>query len=180
MSEYYLDIETNAKGQSPDVENDEILTIQFQRLGSRSGREEGDLTILKSWESSEKEILKKFYNIFQPTKPFEFIPIGMNLNFDLFMLHNRWKRINIEVPLRTLIYDHPYIDIKPILVILNDGSFKGASLERFIGKKDTGAKIPEWYANRDYVAIERYIHDEAERFIHFYQKLKKKIPNVLR
>lgn len=179
MPEYYLDIETNAKGQRPDIENDEILTIQFQRLSSRSGRKEGDLTILKSWESSEKEILKKFYNIFQPTEPFEFTPIGMNLNFEFFMLHNRWKRIGIDVPLRTLIYDHPCIDIKPILVILNEGSFKGASLERFIGKKDTGAKIPEWYAKRDYVAIEKYIRDEAEGFIRFYQRLKEGIPRVL-
>lgn len=90
------------------------------------------------------------------------------------------EKIGIEVPLRTLIYDHPHIDIKPILVILNEGSFKGASLEKFIGKKDSGAKIPEWYAKRDYAAIEKYIRDEAERFISFYQRLKEKMPYVLR
>jgi hypothetical protein len=179
MPEYYLDIETNAKGSKPDIKNDEILTIQFQRLSSRPGGNEGDLTILKSWESSEKVILEKFYSIFQPALPFEFIPIGMNLNFDFFMLHNRWKKIGIEVPLRSLIYDHPYIDIKPILVILNKGSFKGASLEKFIRKEDTGAKIPDWYAKRDYAMIEKYIHDEAEKFIAFYQKLKEKMPLVL-
>lgn len=71
--EYYLDIETNARGQKPDIENDEILTIQFQKLSTRSGRKEGDLTILKSWESSEEKILKEFYSIFRPTSPFELI-----------------------------------------------------------------------------------------------------------
>lgn len=179
MPEYYLDIETNAKGQRPDIENDEILTIQFQRLGSRSGRKESDLTILKSWESSEKAIIEKFYNIFQPSKPFEFIPIGMNLNFEFFMLHNRWERIGIEVPLKTLIYDHPSIDIQPILVILNEGSFKGASLDKFTAKKHTGSEVPGWYAEGDYNEIEKYIRDEAEGSILFYQGLKRKIPRIL-
>jgi len=171
MPEYYLDIETNAKGAKPDLQNDEILTIQFQRLRTKTGEKEGDLTILKSWESSEKEILQKFYNTFAPYTPFSFIPIGENLSFDFLMLHNRWKRVGIEVPLETLI-DHPYIDIKPILVILNEGSFKGASLKKFLGKEG-GAKVPEWYAKGDYGAIEDYIRCEAEDFIQFYQQLKK-------
>ncbi len=92
------------------------------------------------------------------------------------MLHNRWKRIGIEVPLKTLIYDHPYIDIKPILVMLNSGKFKGASLGNFTGKTHTGEKIPEWNAKKDYIAIEKYICEEAEGFIHLYQK---KIPATL-
>lgn len=179
MPEYYLDIETNAKMSKPDIENDEILTIQFQRLGSISGQKEGDLTILKSWESSEEDILRKFHSIFQPSKPFEFIPIGMNLHFEFFMLQNRWKKIGIEVLLKTLIYDHPHIDIKPILVILNNGSFKGANLGKFTGKTHTGDKIPEWYANKDYAAIEKYVQDETEGFIKFYQRLKERIPAAL-
>ena len=32
MPEYYFDIETNTSGLKPNYENDEILTIQFQRL----------------------------------------------------------------------------------------------------------------------------------------------------
>lgn len=179
MPEYYLDIETNAKGPNPDVENDEILTIQFQRLGSVSGQKESNLTILKSWESSEEEILKKFHSIFQPTKPFEFVPIGMNLHFEILMLQNRWKKAGIEVPLKTLIYDHPHIDIKSILVILNGGAFKGANLGKFTGKTHSGDEIPKWYAKKDYAAIEKYIQDEAEGFINFYQRLKERIPVAL-
>ncbi len=174
MPEYYFDIETNAKGGKPDI-NDEILTIQFQRLGTKTGEKEEELTILKSWESSEREILNDFYYIFKPDKLFNFIPIGDNLIFDFFALHHRWKSISIDVPLKTLIYDHPCIDIKSILVILNGGSFKGASLKAFLGKPG-GVKVPEWYANGDYGAIEDYIRHEAEDFIQFYQQLKQEIP----
>jgi len=174
VPEYYLDIETNARGEKPDI-NDEILTIQFQRLGTKTGEEEGDLTILKSWESSEKEILKEFYFIFSPDNPFKFVPIGENLSFDFFALHHRWQSIGINVPLKTLIYDHPCIDIKSILVIFNEGSFKGASLKAIFGKTG-GVKVPEWYANGNYNAIEDYIRREAEDFIQFYQKLKKELP----
>jgi len=74
MADYYLDIETTG----PDVKNDEILTIQFQQLGTASGRNESDLKILKSWESSEKEILEEFLDIFDPCgkNKFSFIPIA--------------------------------------------------------------------------------------------------------
>lgn len=176
MPEYYLDIETNPKGSSIDVENDEILTIQFQRLGMVSGRKQGDLIILKSWESSEEDILKKFYSIYQPNNPFEFLPIGNNLKFEFFMLHNRWKKIGIEISLKTLIYDHPYLDIRPILVILNNGYFAGATLDKFTGKAESGDKIPLWYKEKDYSSIEKYIQDEADEFINFYQLSKERIP----
>jgi len=177
MPEYYLDVETNAKREKPDI-NEEILTIQYQRLRTKTGEEEGDLTILKSWELSEKEILNEFYKIFSPDNPFQFVPIGENLSFDFFALHHRWKSIGIEVSLKTLIYDHPYIDIKPILVILNEGSFKGASLKKILGKSG-GANVPEWYADRNYDAIDDYIRREAENFIQFYRELKKEIPLCL-
>jgi hypothetical protein len=154
MPEYYLDIETNSKGIKPTTD-DEILTIQYQKLNTKTGREEDDLTILKSWESSEKQILTTFHRVFQPEKSFAFIAIGMNLNFDFFLLHNRWKRIDISVSLETLFYTLPYIDVKPIIVLLNEGSFKGARLDKFTGKERSGAIIPELYAKRDYAAIEQ-------------------------
>tara|TARA_B100000315_G_scaffold123385_1_gene113403 strand:+ start:107 stop:352 length:246 start_codon:yes stop_codon:yes gene_type:complete len=56
MSDYYFDIEINPGGQKPGYKNDEILTIQFQGLDSRTGERKGELNILKSWESSEREI----------------------------------------------------------------------------------------------------------------------------
>jgi hypothetical protein len=46
LPEYYLDIETTGL----DPKKDKIITIQYQRLGMLSGREEGPLTILRSWD----------------------------------------------------------------------------------------------------------------------------------
>ncbi len=178
MPDYYLDIETNARGPKPDYKNDEILTIQFQRLDSRTGEKEGDLTILKSWESSEKDILGKFYSIFSPEDVWHFIPIGCNLSFDFFSLLYRWREIGIEVPPKNLFSEHPYIDIKSILVIFNGGSFKGATLEKFVGKQYSGLKVSEWCAEKDYTSVHEYIEDEAEKFISLYQFLIKRLPSI--
>lgn len=177
MPEYYLDIETHPRGDRPSLD-DEVITIQFQKLNTRTGKPEGKLVILKAWESSEEEILREFYYIFRPERPFQFVPIGMNLNYDLFVLHNRWKRIGINVPLETLFYHHPRLDIKPIIVILNGGSFKGASLDKFTGKQHSGAPIKEWYEQGEYKRIEAYIQEEAEEFIRFYRMLKREISKI--
>jgi len=178
MPDYYFDIETNPRMSKPDYKNDEILTIQFQRLDSRTGEKEGDLTIFKSWESSERDILEKFYSIFSPEDVWKFVPIGCNLSFDFFSLLYRWREIGIEVQPRILFSEHPYIDIKSILVIFNGGSFKGANLEKFIGKQDSGLKVSEWCADKDYTSVQEYIEDEADRFIKFYQFLIQRLPSI--
>ncbi|MFC1965180.1 hypothetical protein ACFLWG_04200, partial [Chloroflexota bacterium] len=112
MSDYYFDIETNSRTSKPDYKNDEILTIQFQQVDSRTGEKEGDLTILKSWESSEKDILEIFYSVFSPEDLWKFVPIGCNLSFDFFSLLYRWRGIGIKVKPKILFSEHPYIDIK--------------------------------------------------------------------
>jgi len=178
MSDYYLDIETNSSGPRPNLKNDEILTIQFQQIDSRTGEREGELTILKSWESSEKDILQSFYSIFSPEDSWKFVPIGCNLSFDFFSLLYRWRGIGIEVPPKILFSEHPYIDIKSILVIFNGGSFKGATLEKFIGKQHSGLKVSEWYKEKDYTSIQEYIEDEADRFINLYQFLIQRLPSI--
>ncbi len=178
MADYYFDIETNPGSQRPDYKNDEILTIQFQQIDSRTGEKEGDFTILKSWESSERDILEKFYSIFSPEDVWKFVPIGCNLSFDFFSLLYRWRRIGIEVPPKILFSSHPYIDIKSILVIFNRGSFTGATLGKFIGKQYSGLKVSEWYAEEDYASIQEYIEDEADRFIKLYQFLVQRLPDI--
>ena len=178
MSEYYFDIETKPKEEKIDYKNDEILTIQFQPIDSGTGEKEGDLTILKSWESSERDILERFHSIFSPEDVWKFIPIGCNLSFDFFSLLYRWRRIGIDVQPKILFSGHPYIDIKSILVIFNSGSFKGATLGKFIGKQYSGLKVSEWYAEKDYASIQKYIEDEAEGFIKLYQFLIQRLPSV--
>ncbi len=178
MSDYYFDIETNSRTSKPDYKNDEILTIQFQQVDSRTGEKKGDLTILKSWESSEKDILERFYSVFNPEDLWKFVPIGCNLSFDFFSLLYRWRRIGIEVPPKILFSEHPYIDVKPILVIFNRGSFKGADLGKFIGKQRSELKVSEWCAKKDYNSVQEYIEDEADRFIRFYQFLVQRLPGI--
>jgi len=178
MADYYFDIETNPTMPKPNYKNDEILTIQFQRLDSRTGEKEGDLTILKSWESSERDILESFYSIFSPEDSWKFVPIGYNLSFDFFSLLYRWREIGIKVEPKILFSEHPYIDIKPILVIFNEGSFKGTTLERFLGKQYSGLKVSEWYKAGDYTSIQEYIEDETDRFIKFYQFLIQRLPSI--
>ncbi len=178
MSDYCFDIETNSRGPKPDFTNDEILAIQFQRLDSRTGEKGGDLTILKSWESSEKDILERFHSIFSPEDVWNFVPIGCNLSFDFFSLLYRWRKIGIEVQPKILFSSHPYIDIKSILVIFNGGSFTGATLGKFIGKQYSGLKVSEWYAKKDYTSAEEYIEDEADRFIKLYQFLVQRLPDI--
>ena len=177
MTDYYLNIETTGT----DVENDEILTIQYQQLDTKSGKTKSDLIILKSWgDSSEKEILEELLTIFDPRKDnFSFMPIGKSLHFVLFMLHNRWKKYGTNVPLKSLIHDTPHVDIKSILTILNGGMHKGASLNDITGKKNNSAVIPNLYKNKDYTGIEHHIVKESEDFIQFYQQIKEKIPTLM-
>ena len=178
MSDYYFDIETNPTGDKPDFKNDEILTIQFQQIDIKTGEIKGELNILKSWESSERDILKKFYSIFSPEDVWKFVPVGFNLSFDFFSLLYRWREIGITVQPKILFSEHPHLDVKPIVVMFNKGSFKGANLEKFIGKSHSGLKVSEWYAKEDYDSIQEYIEDEADRFIKFYQFLMQRLPGV--
>jgi len=178
MPDYYFDIETNPTMPKPNYKNDEILTIQFQRLDSRTGEKEGDLTILKSWESSERDILESFHSIFSPEDSWKFVPIGYNLSFDFFSLLYRWREIGIKVEPKILFSEHPYIDIKSILVIFNGGLFKGATLEKFVGKQYSGAKVSEWCKEKDYTSIQEYIEDEADKFINLYQFLIQRLPGL--
>ncbi len=177
LPEFYLDIETLTKGNKPDPKTDEIITIQFQRLNTKTGKQEGSLTILKAWERNEMTILKRFYEIFQPNDEWNFIPMGQNLSYDLCLLHYRWKSINKDIPLTVLFHDHPRIDLKSLFVIMNLGSFKGAGLDT-TGKKETGIRVIEWYRTKEYDKIENYIRNKATEFINLYQKLKKILPII--
>ena len=178
MADYYFDIETYTKTEKPDFENDEILTIQFQQIDSRTGEKKDELKILKAWESSEKDILQKFYDKFSLNDKWAFIPIGYNLPFDFTSLLYRWRKIDIDVPARNLFSEKPYIDIYPIVIMFNKGSFRGATLGKFIGKQHSGLKVSEWYEQKEYDLIKKYIEEEADGFINLYQCLINKLPDI--
>jgi len=180
MSDYYLDIETYAKESKPNFAKDEIITITYQQMDSRSGQVKGPLNILKSWESSEEDILQKFHIIFNPfdkSRCWEFIPIGFNLKFDFATLLYRWRKIGVEVNPITLFAQQPAIDINAIVIMFNGGEFKGAKLENYSEKKQNGSVIAELYENKDYQAIEKYITEETGGFLGLYQLIARTFPN---
>ena len=178
MPDYYFDIETCSRTKDPDFSNDQIIAITYQQIDSRTGEVKDKLNILKSWESSEMEILKKFYLLFNPGEKWKFVPIGFNLTFDFTSLICRYRKFGIEVNARNLFAEHPYIDIQHVLLMCNKGSFGGCTLEKFAGKKYSGSKVIEWYDNKDYPAIKNYIEDEADGFLKLYRFLIQRLPNL--
>lgn len=177
MSDYYFDIETYSKTPKPDLNNDEVIAIAYQQIDSRTGEAKAELNILKSWESSESDILKKFYAVFKPEDNWAFIPVGYNLPFDFTSLILRWAKLDIKVSARYF-SEHPYIDLRHIALLCNRGSFKDCKLEKFAGKKSSGDKIFQLYENKDYSAIQSYIEDEAFCFLRWYRSLVQKLPSL--
>ena len=162
LSEYYFDIETTGR----NLESDEILTIQWQGLGFR-GEPNTELTILKSWESSEKEILKTFLPMLK-AKGFSVILVGENLLFDLSFLSQRLKHHSLFKLDFPFLYNKPFIDLKPLLILINRG-FKGYN--KLIPKTNPIAnyQIPQFYKEGKFAEIIQYIRDEANDFTKAYQ-----------
>ena len=169
VSEYYLDMETTGL----DPGKDQIITIQYQRLGMVSGRTEGDLKIIKTWDSSEKEVLELFNPIFLGRGPFSFVAIGNNVPFMYTFLVERSRIHGIESPDPVYIFgSKPYLDIKPFLVLMNGGSFKGASLDRFTNLSLKGDAIPKLFYEGKFEAIEDHVREKAKEFQELYRHLK--------
>ncbi len=178
MSDYYFDIETFSQTRKPNFRDDEIIAITYQQIDSRTGQPRDNLNTLKSWESSEADILQKFYSIFNPQEKWNFVPIGFNLSFDFISLLYRWMKIGKQVNTTSLFVEHPYIDIQPILMMFNQGAFNGCTLEKYAGKKQPGNRVADWYGNKDYLAIQLYIEDEASCFLKLYQYMVTRLPSV--
>jgi hypothetical protein len=175
MVNFYLDIETHGKrDMKPHPDRDEIITIQYQKL-SKEGKPIEDLVILKSWESSEEDIIKKFYEIFVNDNVFEFLPIGFNLIYELSFLYTKFKKYNL--PLKSsfmdyLLEERPIIDLSHSFKIANNLEFKGYGLDKMTNKKTSGKSILDWYENKEYDKIEEYIRDEAKSFLDVLQIVK--------
>lgn len=178
MGEYYFDIETYSPDLKPDPLKDRIIVIAYRRLRTEDGSPIGDLNILTEWDcGSEQALLAKFKDVFLTGSDFGFIPIGTNLyGFDLIAVMQKLNSyFGSNLDLRFL-RDRPTIDIKPILVMMNGGSFRDFQ-EPLRGKKEP-SRIREWYDARDYQRIINYVREEADTFIEAYTILKKQVPQV--
>ena len=174
MASFYLDIETTGL----DPKTDKIITIQFQELNRYTGETIGELIILKEWESSEKQIISEFIEKsgILDDYDFSFVPVGYNLRFE----HN-FLKIRSEINgLPSLdILDIPFIDLRAVGILLNDGQFKGSGLSDLTGKKGHGGQIPIFYQNKEYDKIIDYIKNETGEFIKFNVWLYRKMPLLL-
>jgi len=172
LVEYYFDVETTGT----DFDKDEIITIQWQRLGF-AGEPIGELNILKSWESSEKEILGNFIPKLTGYR-WDFVFVGKNLLFDFYMLNQRMKQHNLgEFNLRNL-DERIILDISHVLVLMNKGDFRG--YEKLIPKTNPleNKDIPRLFREHKFPEIIQYIKDEAKDFIKAFQTLKREMPSL--
>ena len=172
LTEYYFDVETTGT----NFDKDEIITIQWQELDRYTGKPIGELNVLKRWESSEEDILKRFCpNL--TCYYWNFIFIGKNLFFDFCMLNERLEHFGLgEIDLRCL-NERVSLDIKSILVMMNNG-FTG--YDKVLPKTNpiTDDMIPTFYCDGKYAEIIKYAEDEAKDFIKAYQTLKQKMPSL--
>ena len=175
MGEYYLDLETT--GLDPRV--DSIATISYQRLGMVTGREEGGLNVLKTWESSEREVLELFLPIFNGSGPFSFVAIGLNVPFMYSFIVERARRNGLDAPDPLyLLGAKPFLDLKPVLVMMNKGSFKGASLDRFARITVPGESVPQLFREGRYDELISHIREKASEFIRLYRNIKERMPSL--
>jgi len=175
LVEYYFDIETT----DFDFDKAEIITIQWQRLNGFTGEPIDRINILKRWDSSEEDILKQFYPNLK-CKPFDFIFVGKNLFFDFCVLNERLQHYGLgEIDLRCL-HERVSLDIKPILVIMNDGNFKGYDKVMPKTNPTTNDMIPKLFEEKKYAEIVKYIEDEAKDFTKAYLMFKKEIAPLKR
>lgn len=173
MGNYYLDIETT--GLNPA--DSKIITIQYVELERGTGRQIGDVKILKEWESGEEEMIAKFIEDTPVTSSygFDFVPIGYNLGFEHKFLFEKTKQHQL-VPISIL--DRPCIDLHSIGIMINKGEFLGSGLDKLTGKPHSGNIIPNWYVEQDYTSIENYITKETEEFVKFLVWLHDTMPQL--
>jgi DNA polymerase elongation subunit (family B) len=176
---YYFDIETYSPHEVPDPKTDKIITIQFQKIEIKTGKKVGELQILKEWEEGEEAIIKFIHKWFFKRNPWQFIPIGFNLNFEWKFLSEKFKHYNLDtLELGDFLEKYPQIDLK-VLAVLKKGTFMGSSLSYISQKEDDGYVIKEYYEHKEYDKIEKYIKDETDAFIELYQKIIKNIDTIL-
>jgi hypothetical protein len=94
----------------------------------------------------------------------DFISVGNKLAFESqFMKYNLKQYCGLE---RLRVGHRRMIDLKRVLIMLNNGSFKG--YPRFLGKAGLARNMAAWYYNRNYQKILDYVITEVADFLKIY------------
>ncbi len=173
MNYYYLDCETTGL----DPEDDQLLTVQLQKLPNHSDHSRGPLRIYTLWDHnmSEKSLVARVIPYLQGD-PFKFIPVGNNLMFDFKFLSTKIsKHFGWDVSTEYFLA-RPHLDLKHVLIMVNKGNFKG--YQRLVKKSGKGSMVPKWYSAKQYGKIVDYIVDEADSFMKMYSRLSNTLPKL--
>jgi hypothetical protein len=176
MPAYYFSIEGIKTGERSDPATDRLVTLLYQKIDLTTGEPLDVLVICREWERPEQEIVNTFYNeFFRPGTPVtRFIPVGQNLDYAYEMLLALFRKYNLTPPTSyELYYQRPRFDLKPIVVLLNNGRFAGASLDAFSLKKGEDRHMEKWYDKKEFGRIEYYVREEATRFLKVLQYLSR-------
>ena len=173
MGNYYLDIETTGLDE---VEN-KITTIQYVELERGTGKQLGELTILKEWELGEKEMLRKFIedSPISNKYDFDFVPVGYNLGFEHKFLLEKSAKYDL-FPITVL--SRPCIDLHAVGIMMNKGEFRGSGLDKLTGESHSGMPVVHWYDVKKYDEIVDYIKNETAEFVKWYMWLHKEMPEL--
>jgi DNA polymerase elongation subunit (family B) len=160
MTRIFLDIETYSPGHRPTY-NDKVIAIAYKQEG-------GPITVLKEWESDEKQILNQFLEEIQRIDRPNII--GHNiLRFDLPVIINRASFHNIADTgdLMHLLLDAYPIDTIQTLLPQNNFYFKGIGLAdcaKRIGvetKTCPSSEILTKYQEGDHEAITEHVTEDV-------------------
>ena len=176
MPAYYFSIEGTKTGEKTDPATDRLVTLQYQKIDLTTGETLDVLVIHRVWESSEKEIVTTFFNqFFRPGTPVtQFIPVGLNLDYTYEMLIALFRRYGLaQLTSYELYYQRPRFDLRPIVILLNNGRFAGASLDAFSLKKGEDRHMEKWCEKKEFGRVEHYVREETTRFLKVLQYLSK-------
>jgi hypothetical protein len=176
MPAYYFSLEGMKNGEKTDPATDRLVTLMYQKIDLTTGEPLEVPVILREWQHSEKEIVTLFYNeFFRPGIPVtQFIPVGLNLDYTYEMLLALFRKYGLSPPTsHELWYQRPRFDLRPVIVLLNNGRFAGATFDAFSLKKGEDRHMEKWYDKKEFGRIEHYIREEATRFLKVLQYLSK-------
>ena len=167
---HYLDIETTGL----DSEKDKVITVQFAKIDFKTGTMIEPINVIAEWQSSEEDILEKAYSFLMEGDEWNFVPCGYNiLHFDLPFLFSRFQSV-LKKPVTYEFLDRPTLDLKSVFILMNGGRFKGSN--KFIKKNGwTGKTVPEWYKQKEYDKIIKYIVNEADAFEKAFCELRNRL-----
>ncbi len=187
MGYLFLDIETfvdeiNKKsGLSPFFSESKIISIAFNYYNQFILTDKNIIppTILKEWESSEEEIIKKFYNFIKnkvQSDPHIKL-VGFNLiKFDLPYLLFRIVHYKIDEPknIYEILFTRPHhIDLAQIGMTTSQRmkirkefyNVNQKEINKFFGlpvKEGSGVMLSSYYRNGEYDKITNYIKQEFQ------------------